>query len=75
MGAGLYRRVAAGVFPILWFVYRKEYLKFKGHLFYAALIQAVASILVWAVMAAVARRILSGDVVAWIACWAPRSSC
>jgi len=53
--------------PIQWFVRRKQYLKFKGQLFYAGLIQAVASIFVWAIMAAIAERILDGDVVAWIA--------
>jgi exo-beta-1,3-glucanase (GH17 family)/cellulose synthase/poly-beta-1,6-N-acetylglucosamine synthase-like glycosyltransferase len=53
--------------PIQWFVRRKNYLKFKGQLFYAGLIQAVASVFVWAIMAAIAERILDGDMVAWIA--------
>ncbi|MDR3424116.1 MAG: glycosyltransferase [Alphaproteobacteria bacterium] len=51
--------------PIQWFVRRKQYLKFRGKLFYAALIQAVASIVVWAIMAAIAARFLSSDLVAW----------
>lgn len=51
--------------PIQWFVRRKQYLKFGGQLFYAILIQAVASIFVWAIMAAIASRILKGDMVAW----------
>jgi exo-beta-1,3-glucanase (GH17 family)/cellulose synthase/poly-beta-1,6-N-acetylglucosamine synthase-like glycosyltransferase len=51
--------------PIQWFVRRKQYLRFKGQLFYAALIQAVASVFVWAIMAAISERILDGDVVAW----------
>ena len=53
-------------FPILWFVVRKHYLRFGGHLFYAALMQAVASVFVWAIMAAIAERILNSDVVAWV---------
>jgi exo-beta-1,3-glucanase (GH17 family)/cellulose synthase/poly-beta-1,6-N-acetylglucosamine synthase-like glycosyltransferase len=53
--------------PIQWFVRRKQYLRFKGQLFYAGLIQAVASVFVWAIMAAIAERILDGDVVAWTA--------
>ncbi|MDR3450642.1 MAG: glycosyltransferase [Alphaproteobacteria bacterium] len=53
--------------PIQWFVRRKQYLRFRGQLFYAGLIQAVASVFVWAIMAAIAERILDGDVVAWIA--------
>lgn len=55
------------LFPIQWFVRRKQNLKFAGQLFYAGLIQAVASILVWAIMAAVAEKILSTNVAAWIA--------
>jgi exo-beta-1,3-glucanase (GH17 family)/cellulose synthase/poly-beta-1,6-N-acetylglucosamine synthase-like glycosyltransferase len=51
--------------PIQWFVRRKQYLKFKGQLFYASLIQSVASVFVWTIMAAMAERILSGDMVAW----------
>ncbi|MDE1900128.1 MAG: glycosyltransferase [Alphaproteobacteria bacterium] len=51
--------------PIQWFVRRKHYLRFKGQLFYAGLIQAVASIFVWAIMAAIAERIINGDTVVW----------
>ncbi|MDD4616853.1 MAG: glycosyltransferase [Alphaproteobacteria bacterium] len=54
------------LFPIQWFVRRKQYLNFKGQLFYASLIQAVASVFVWAIMAAVAERILSSNLVAWV---------
>ncbi|MGB9153967.1 MAG: glycosyltransferase [Alphaproteobacteria bacterium] len=53
--------------PIQWFVRRKQYLRWRGQLFYAVLIQAVASVFVWAIMAAIAERILDGAVVAWIA--------
>jgi len=53
--------------PIQWFVRRKQYLRFRGQLFYAGLIQAVASVFVWAIMAAIAERILDGDIVAWSA--------
>lgn len=51
--------------PIQWFVRRKNYLRFRGQLFYAGLIQAVASVFVWAIMAAIAERIINGDVVVW----------
>ncbi len=53
--------------PIQWFVRRKSYLNFKGQVFYAGLIQAVASIFVWAIMAALAERILTTNFVAWVA--------
>ncbi len=55
------------LFPIQWFVRRRQNLKFAGQLFYAMLIQAVASVLIWAVMAALAEKILDGNLVAWIA--------
>ncbi len=54
------------LFPIQWFVRRKQYLNFKGQLFYAGLIQVVASVFVWAIMAAIAERILSSNMVAWV---------
>ena len=53
--------------PVQWFVRRRQNLKFTGQLFYAGLIQAVASILVWAIMAALAERILNSNMIAWIA--------
>lgn len=53
------------LFPIQWFVRKKGYLNFKGKLFYALLIQAVASIVVWAILAAMAERILNSNLVAW----------
>ena len=56
---------ALAFFPIQWFVRRKKHLQFKGYLFYAGLIQAVCSVFIWAIMVAIARRILSGDMVAW----------
>jgi len=55
------------LFPIQWFVRRRQNLKFAGQLFYATLIQAVASILIWAIMAALAEKILDSNVIAWIA--------
>lgn len=55
------------LFPIQWFVRRKQNLKFTGQLFYAGLMQMVASVLVWAIMAAIAEKILNTNVVAWIA--------
>lgn len=53
--------------PIQWFVRRRQNLKFAGQVFYAGLIQAVASVLVWATMAAMAEKIINGTTVAWIA--------
>lgn len=55
------------LFPIQWFVRRRNNLKFIGQLFYAGLMQAVASILIWAVMAALAEKILDSNVIAWVA--------
>jgi len=52
--------------PIQWFMRRRHHLNFKGQLFYAGLIQAVTSIFIWAIMAAIAERILSSNLVAWI---------
>ena len=46
---------------------RKRNLKFTGQLFYAGLIQAVASILIWAIMAAMAEKIINGNTLAWAA--------
>ncbi len=54
------------IYPILAFMRRKHHLNFKGQLFYAGLIQAVASIFVWAIMAAIAERILNSNLAAWI---------
>jgi cellulose synthase/poly-beta-1,6-N-acetylglucosamine synthase-like glycosyltransferase/exo-beta-1,3-glucanase (GH17 family) len=53
--------------PIVWFLRRKHNLKFAGQLFYAALMQAVVSVLVWAVMAAMAEKIINTHTIAWIA--------
>jgi exo-beta-1,3-glucanase (GH17 family) len=54
-------------FPIQWFVRRRQNLKFAGQLFYAGLIQAVVSVFLWAIMAAIAQKILSTDIIAWVA--------
>ena len=53
--------------PIQWFVRRRRNLKFAGQLFYAVLIQAVMSVLVWAIMAALAEKIINGNTIAWVA--------
>ena len=53
--------------PIQWFVRRRPGLKFVGQVFYASLIQAVCSVLVWAVMAALAEKIISGNTSVWVA--------
>ena len=55
------------LFPIQWFVRRRRDLKFAGQFFYAALMQSVASILIWAIMAAMAEKIINGHTLAWIA--------
>lgn len=55
------------LFPIQLFVRRHKNLRFAGQLFYAGLIQSVASILIWAIMAALAEKILDSNVIAWIA--------
>ncbi len=62
---GYFIAAALAFFPILWFVHRKQNLKFAGHLFYAALMQIVASIFVWAIMAAMAEKIINGNTMAW----------
>jgi len=54
------------LFPIQWFVRRRIDLKPAGILFYALLIQAAASMLVWATMTAVAERIITANTIAWI---------
>jgi exo-beta-1,3-glucanase (GH17 family)/cellulose synthase/poly-beta-1,6-N-acetylglucosamine synthase-like glycosyltransferase len=55
------------IYPIQWFMRRKTVLNYKGQLFYAALIQIVASVFVWAIMAALAEHILHSNLVAWTA--------
>jgi cellulose synthase/poly-beta-1,6-N-acetylglucosamine synthase-like glycosyltransferase/exo-beta-1,3-glucanase (GH17 family) len=53
--------------PIQWFVRRRQNLQLMGQLFYAILVQAVASVFVWAIMAAMAEKIINGNTIAWIA--------
>lgn len=55
------------IVPMQWFIRRRRDLKLGGQLFYAGLIQAVASFLVWAVMAAMAEKIINSTTIAWIA--------
>ena len=52
--------------PIQHFVRRRQDLHVKGQLFYALLIQAVCSMLVWAIMAALAEKIITANTIAWI---------
>ena len=54
------------LFPIQWFVRRRQDLKPAGQVFYAVLIQAVCSLLVWAIMAALAEKIITANTVAWV---------
>lgn len=59
--------VLLALVPMLWFLRRHDNLKFVGQFFYAGLIQAVASVLVWAVLAALAESIITTSSLAWIA--------
>ena len=52
--------------PMVWFLRRHENLKFGGQLFYAALIQTVVSVLVWAVLAAIVENIITSTSLAWV---------
>ncbi len=54
------------IIPIQWFVRRWRDLRPAGQVFYAGLIQAVFSLLVWAVMAAMAENIITSSTVAWV---------
>jgi len=53
------------LFPIQSFVRRRQDLKFMGQVFYAGLIQVVCSLLVWAIMAAVAEKIINANTISW----------
>ena len=52
--------------PIQWFVRKRQDLKFAGQVFYAGLIQAVASLLIWAIMVAMAEKIINANTIAWV---------
>ncbi|MBI1273392.1 MAG: glycosyltransferase [Alphaproteobacteria bacterium] len=52
--------------PMLWFLRRQRALKPAGQAFYAGLIMAVASVLVWAAQAAMAEHIISANSLAWV---------
>ncbi len=52
--------------PIQWFVRKRQDLKFAGQVFYASLIQATASLLIWAIMVAMAEKIINANTIAWI---------
>ncbi|MFA6280274.1 MAG: glycosyltransferase [Bdellovibrionales bacterium] len=54
------------LFPIQWFVRKRQDLKFAGQVFYASLIQAVASLLIWAIMVAMAEKIINANTIAWV---------
>jgi exo-beta-1,3-glucanase (GH17 family)/cellulose synthase/poly-beta-1,6-N-acetylglucosamine synthase-like glycosyltransferase len=55
------------LYPIQAFVRRRSDLKFAGQVFYAGLVQAVMSVFVWAVMAAMTEKIINSNTIAWIA--------
>jgi exo-beta-1,3-glucanase (GH17 family)/cellulose synthase/poly-beta-1,6-N-acetylglucosamine synthase-like glycosyltransferase len=52
--------------PIIWFLRRQKKLKITGQIFYALLIQAVASVLTWATAAALAENIITANTLAWV---------
>lgn len=52
--------------PIQWFVRKHQNLKFAGQVFYAGLIQISSSLLVWAIMVAVAEKIINANTIAWV---------
>jgi exo-beta-1,3-glucanase (GH17 family)/cellulose synthase/poly-beta-1,6-N-acetylglucosamine synthase-like glycosyltransferase len=54
------------LWPMLWFLRRHNNLKLGGQLFYAGLIQAVTSVLVWAVLAALIENIITTTSLAWV---------
>lgn len=53
--------------PMILFLRRHANLRPLGQLFYATLIQTVASVLVWAVLAALSENIISATSLAWVA--------
>jgi exo-beta-1,3-glucanase (GH17 family)/cellulose synthase/poly-beta-1,6-N-acetylglucosamine synthase-like glycosyltransferase len=55
------------LWPMLWFLRRHGNLRLGGQIFYALLLQAVATVLVWATLAAVAENIINLSSLAWIA--------
>ena len=56
---------ALAVLPMLWFVSRRTDLRRIGQLFYAVLIQAVASVLVWTATAAMSSGLATSTEIAW----------
>jgi len=52
--------------PIQWFVRKHGHLKLAGQIFYAALIQTACSLLVWAILVAMAERIINANTIAWV---------
>jgi exo-beta-1,3-glucanase (GH17 family)/glycosyltransferase involved in cell wall biosynthesis len=53
-------------FPMQGFVRRRKDLRPAGLLFYAGLIQAVSSLLIWTIMAAMAEKIITANTIAWV---------
>ncbi|NTU76342.1 MAG: glycosyltransferase [Alphaproteobacteria bacterium] len=53
------------LYPIQWFVRRRQDLKIAGQIFYALLVQASASMLVWATMVAMAEKIITANTISW----------
>ncbi|MDX9689058.1 MAG: glycosyltransferase [Alphaproteobacteria bacterium] len=54
------------LFPIQWFVRKRDDLRRGGLIFYALLIQAVSSLLVWAILVATAEKIINANTIAWV---------
>lgn len=54
------------IVPILMFIRRRQDLRINGQIFYALLLQVVFTLLIWAVMAAVAEKSINGNTLAWV---------
>lgn len=52
--------------PVLFFLRRWREIKLVGLIFYSVLIQAVSSLIVWAIMSAIAEKIIASNTVAWV---------
>lgn len=54
------------LFPMQYFVRRRQDLVFAGQIFYASLIQTVCSLFVWATMSALSDGVITTNTIAWI---------
>lgn len=51
--------------PMQWFVRKRKNIHRRGLFFYASIIQSVSSLLIWAVMTALAEKLINGNVISW----------